>query len=128
MKIWILPQAFVFRRLHLSLSRIPEMVHTLSTECISSLNKPFPPLLWPLNSFLHKVKNPYFTVPGTQTWLGMWPSPRDPLSLAAVLPAQRKCFLMHQAETWLSSSSFLMLLVHNYYATLLYSPLKSQGS
>ena len=110
MKIWVLPQAFVFRKLHLNLSRIPEMVHTLSMECVSSLNKPFPPLLWPLNSFPNKVKNPYFTVPGTETWLGMWPSPRDPTFLAEVLPAQRKCFLMYQAETWLSSSSFLIVL------------------
>ena len=115
------------------LSCILEVAHTLSIECVSSLNKPSFTLLMAcslLNFFLHEAKNPYLVaVPGTQMWPRMWPSSQDPLFLARVLPAHRKCLLMHQTERWLSSSSFpIMLLEHSYYDTLLGNPLKSQGS
>lgn len=88
---------------------------TLSMECVSSLNKPSFTLLMAcslLNFFLHEAKNPYLVaVPGTQMWPRMWPSSQDPLFLATVLPAHRKCLLMHQTERWLSSSSFPIMLL-----------------
>ena len=49
--------------------------------------------------------------------------------LCLVLPAHRKCLLMHQPERGLPSSSFpVMLLEHDYYDTLPYNLLKSQWS